>query len=284
MAPASTVPVDGHHVGVRRFGKLGGWPVVWCHGGLSSALDATFFDAAGRQHGAEVIAIDRPGIGRSDYRHLPDIGRWGQLVETVADSLGLGRFAVSGWSAGGPYALACAAMMPERVRAVATLAGMAPLEHIGQAFELGLWADRVLIPAAQVSPHVVAALVRVSRAAPDRYLAWEVLRTAGFRDRAALNGKPLGWVVDAVREATVNGVRGTADDYRRIGRDWGFELGSVRQPTTVWQGDQDALVPAKHARRLSNSLPHATLRVVESAGHYLPALLADAVLHDLGPR
>ena len=86
MAPASTVPVDGHHVGVRRFGKLGGWPVVWCHGGLSSALDATFFDAAGRQHGAEVIAIDRPGIGRSDYRHLPDIGRWAELVETVAHS------------------------------------------------------------------------------------------------------------------------------------------------------------------------------------------------------
>ena len=168
MAPASTVPVDGHQVGVHRFGKLGGWPVVWCHGGLSSALDATFFDAAGRQHGAEVIAIDRPGIGRSDYRHLPDIGRWAELVETVADSLGLGRFAVSGWSAGGPYALACAALMPERVRAVATLAGMAPLDHINQAFELGLWADRVLIPAAQVSPHVAAALVRVSRAAPDR--------------------------------------------------------------------------------------------------------------------
>ena len=256
MAPASTVPVDGHQVGVHRFGKLGGWPVVWCHGGLSSALDATFFDAAGKRRGAEVIAIDRPGIGRSDYRHLPVIGRWPQLVETVADSLGLGRFAVSGWSAGGPYALACAALMPERVRAVATLAGMAPLDHINQAFELGLWADRVLIPAAQVSPHVAAALVRVSRAAPDRYLAWEVLRTAG----------------------------GTAGDYRRIGRDWGFELGSVRQPATVWQGDQDALVPAKHARRLSNSLPHATLRVVESAGHYLPALLADAVLHDLGPR
>ncbi|GFM17435.1 alpha/beta hydrolase [Mycobacterium sp. PO1] len=284
MAPASSVPADGHHVGVRRFGKLGGRPVVWCHGGLSSALDATFFDAAGRQRGAEVIAIDRPGIGRSDYRHLSHIGRWPHLVETVADSLGLDQFAVAGWSAGGPYALACAAMMPERVRAVATLAGMAPLEHISQAFELGLWADRVLIPAAQVSPVVAATLIRASRAAPDRYLAREVLRTAGRRDGAALSGKPLGWVVGAVREATVNGVRGTADDYRRIGRDWGFELGSVRQPTTVWQGDQDALVPAKHARRLANSLPSGTLRMVASAGHYLPALLADAVLHDLAPR
>lgn len=171
MTPASSVLVDGHRVGIQRFGSVGGWPLVWCHGGLSSALDGKFFDAAGQQCGADVLAIDRPGIGRSDRWDLPTIAYWPQLVEEVANSLGLEDFAVAGWSAGGPYALACAAAMPHRVRAVATLAGMAPLECTRHVFELKLWADRVLIPAARWSPRAAAALVWLGRWAPDRYLA-----------------------------------------------------------------------------------------------------------------
>src|ERR1700730_9141159 len=64
MVPDSPVLVEGHRMGVRRFGSVGGWPLVWCHGGLSSALDAKFFDAAGPRCGADIVAIDRPGIGR----------------------------------------------------------------------------------------------------------------------------------------------------------------------------------------------------------------------------
>jgi pimeloyl-ACP methyl ester carboxylesterase len=211
------VLVDGHRVGVRRFGSVGGWPLVWCHGGLSSALDAKLLDAAGRRCGADIIAIDRPGIGRSDAGDLPSIAHWPQMVEQVADSLGLDDFAVAGWSAGGPYALACAATMPHRVRTVATLAGMAPLESTRQLFELRLWADLVLIPAARWSLRAAAALLWLGRRVPDRYLGWEVRRTAGSRDRAALHEQPLQWVIAAYREATVGGVRGTAEDYRRFG-------------------------------------------------------------------
>lgn len=284
MTPASSVLVDGHRVGVQRFGSIGGWPLVWCHGGLSSALDAKFFDAAGQRCGADVIAIDRPGIGRSDRWDLPTIAYWPQLVGDVANSLGLEDFAVAGWSAGGPYALACAAAMPHRVRAVATLAGMAPLECTRQVFELKLWADRVLIPAARWSLRAAAALLWLGRAVPDRYLAWEIRRTAGSRDRAALNGQALGWVIAACREATIGGARGTAEDYRRFGSAWGFELGAVRQPVTVWQGEQDVLLPMTHARRLATALPNNTLNVVAASGHYLPAIIADDVLDDLTPR
>lgn len=284
MTPASAVLVDGHRVGVQRFGSIGGWPLVWCHGGLSSALDAKFFDTAAQQCGADVIAIDRPGIGHSDRWDLPTIAQWPQLVEQVANSLGLEDFAVAGWSAGGPYALACAAAMPHRVRAVATLAGMAPLECTRHVLELKLWADRVLIPAARWSPRAAAALMWLGRWAPDRYLAWEICRTAGSRDRAALHGEPLGWVIAALREATAEGVSGTAEDYRRFGRGWGFDLGTVHQTVTMWQGEQDVLLPMKHARRLATALPNGTLRVVASSGHYLPAIIADVVLEDLAPR
>lgn len=194
---------------------------------------------------------------------------------------GLEDFAVAGWSAGGPYALACAAMMPRRVRAVATLAGMAPLECARHVREVGLWADRVLIPTAQWSPRAAAVLLWLGRWAPDGYLEWEVRRTAGSRDRAALNDQPLRWVIAAVREATAGG---TAQDYQCFGGAWGFDLGAVHQSVTMWQGEQDILLPMKHARRLATALPNSTLKVVASSGHYLPAIIADVVLDDLAPR
>jgi pimeloyl-ACP methyl ester carboxylesterase len=79
-------------------------------------------------------------------------------------------------------------------------------------------------------------------------------------------------------------VRGTAEDYRRFGGPWGFDLGAVRQSVTVWQGEQDLLLPMNHARRLATALPNSTLKVVAATGHYLPAVIADVVLDELTPR
>lgn len=284
MTSHSPVLVDGRRVGIQRYGSISGWPLVWCHGGLSSALDAKLLDAAGKRCGTDIIAIDRPGIGHSDTWDLPSVAHWPHLVDNVANSLGLEHFAIAGWSAGGPYALACAAAMPNRVRAVATLAGMAPLECARHVFELGLWADRVLIPVARWSPRAASLPLWLSLRAPDRYLAWELRRTAGSRDRTAMHGPPLQWVIAALREATIGGVRGTAEDYRRIGGAWGFDLGAVHQTVTMWQGEHDNLLPIEHARRLATALPNSTLKVVASSGHFLPALVADDVLEDLAPR
>ena len=88
-------------------------------------------------------------------------------------------------------------------------------------------------------------------------------------------------MVAAVREATICGVRGTAEDYRRFGDPrWGFGLHQVQQSVTMWQGEQDTLLPMSHARRLASALPRSMLRVVPLTGHYLPAVIADA---DLAP-
>jgi|HubBroStandDraft_6_1064221.scaffolds.fasta_scaffold416639_1 pimeloyl-ACP methyl ester carboxylesterase len=63
----------------------------------------------------------------------------------------------------------------------------------------------------------------------------------------------------------------------------GFDLGAVRRSVKVWQGEQDTLLPMSNARRLAAALPGGTLRVVSAMGHYLPAVVADAVLEDLAP-
>lgn len=159
---------------------------------------------------------------------------------------------------------------------------MAPLENWRHVVQLGLWTDVLLIPASRRMPQGAAAFLRSARLLSDRYFAWEIRRTAGTRDRAALVGTHQ-WLLAALRAATPSGVRGVVEDYRRFGGSWGFDLAEVQESVTVWQGEQDTLMPMTHARRLVSALPNATLSVVPSTGHYLPAVIADAVLQDLAP-
>jgi pimeloyl-ACP methyl ester carboxylesterase len=222
------------------------------------------------------------GIGRSDYWHMSSVGDWPQIVEKVAGVLGLSEFAVAGWSGGGPYALACAAAIPRRVRAVATVAGMAPLLRARHVLELGLWLDKVLIPAARWTPRTAAGLVRLSRRLPDRYLLWEARRAAATGDRAALESA-VSTIGAAVRTATTPGPKGMVDEYRRYYGPWGFDLCSVRQSVTIWQGEEDAWVPMNHARRLARMLPSSTLNVVSSSGHLLPLAVSDKIVEDIAP-
>lgn len=160
---------------------------------------------------------------------------------------------------------------------------MAPLETVRHVCELGLWADRLLIPAARWFPQVAAALIWLAWRLPDRYLAWEARHGAvGSRDRAALEAA-ITSLVAAVRESTSGGVRGMVDEYRRYYGAWGFDLDEVRQSATIWQGEHDTWLPMKHARRLASALPNCMLRVVASTGHLIPLVIADEILDDLAP-
>jgi pimeloyl-ACP methyl ester carboxylesterase len=282
-AQGSVMIVDEHRVGVWRFGTEGGWPLVWHHGGLICGLDAKIIDMAARQYGADIISIDRPGIGRSDHWTMTSIAHWPHTVEQVANLLHLDEFAVAGWSGGGPYALACAAAMPQRVRAVSTVAGMAPLERPRHVAELGLWLDKLLIPAARWAPWAAAAVLWLTRWMPDRYMVWEGRRTFGeSRDMPALE-TALPTLIAAIREATSRGVSGMVDEYRRYYGPWGFDLGQVRQSVTIWQGELDTWLPMSHARRLASLLPNSTLEVVADANHALPLVVSDKILEQLAP-
>ena len=244
----STVLVDSRRVGVWRFGSPGGWPLVWNHGGLSCGMDATVMDEAARSCGAEIIAIDRPGIGRSDLWSMASVGQWGHTVAQVADLLLLDDFAVAGWSGGGPFALACAAAMPGRVRVVATIDGMAPLERLRNVFEIGFLPDELLIPAARWAPWAAAALLQLIRRVPPRVLGWVLPHLAGSRDGAALNPPPLS-LLATHREVMSGGVQ--ADLSSLEARD---------QPAGLFRRDSDKLDVS--VRSLRRHLGHDRQRAV----------------------
>jgi len=255
--------------------------VIWCHGGLSSRIDAALAGGAAARDGLRLIALDRPGIGRSSLRRNDDLLRWPAIVAECADQLGLESFGVVGWSAGGPYALACAYMLPARVRAVATIAGMTAVTDRTQRQELGLGLDRRLIGLSRATPRVAGIALEVIRMAPDRLIWRGVRRVGGPAERAALVPDTRPIVLRMLREAMRQGTAGVVADYRAFGSDWGFTPEVVSAPVMVWQGEADGLVPLAHGERLASQLPAGTLHRVPGAGHFLHATHGQTILSAL---
>jgi pimeloyl-ACP methyl ester carboxylesterase len=259
---------DGRAVAWSEFGDPVGAPVLWCHGGLSSRLDVALVDSLLLELGVRVIAPDRPGIGASERRKGRTVRDFADDAAAIADAAGMERFAVAGWSAGGPFALACAARLPDRVSAVATIGGMAPLFSRAQRRELGLAADRWLISIARRVPWLATAMLTPTRFASAKRYRRRLLRSVPTPDRVALEPLPADRVAAAGLAAFRPGVGGTVDDYRAFGGAWGFPLHAVKAKVRCWQGDADTLVPMAHARRLAAALPGGTLQIVERAGHF----------------
>lgn len=120
---------DGRLVGFSDFGVPGGTPVLWCHGGPGSRLEAEQAGAAGTPIKLRIIGVDRPGYGLSTPRPGRTIADWVEDGLEVADALGVDQILTAGMSTGAAYALALAAMAPQRVTGVVVGCGMTDMRH-----------------------------------------------------------------------------------------------------------------------------------------------------------
>jgi pimeloyl-ACP methyl ester carboxylesterase len=259
---------DGRLLALEEYGDPDGTPVLSCHGGLSSRLDAGPAHHAAAKLGIRLISPDRPGIGRSTYQPGRRLLDWPDDVAALADALGLDRFAVMGWSCGGPYAAACGARLPERVTRVALLGSAVPLDLFGTTRGL-TFDDRVLLFLMRHRPALAATLMRlmIAEAAPGR-LYQEMLRGFPRVDRNALRemGPPTE-AVAFVKESMRQGTDGCLQDYRVFGAPWGFGLGDVTVPVDIWEGTEDRTGPPDYRDLLLRQLPEARLFLVPNEGH-----------------
>jgi pimeloyl-ACP methyl ester carboxylesterase len=274
----TAVLADGRRLGYGDWGDPDGHPVLYFHGGFSSCRDIRFGAQEAAAHGVRIIAPDRPGIGDSDRRRGRTVAEWPADVEALADDLALGRFAVLGWSAGAPYALACAALLPDRVTHAATVGAAAPFQGRRDVKELGSRGDRALFPLARTVPPLASMAVCLTASLPTRVLRRQLLADIrSTSDRAAVAA--FDW--SAVRSAVRHGGGGTVDDYRAVASDWGFDPADITVPVTLWQGGDDDLVPIALARRLAILMPDAAYRPVPGAGHFLLDTRLGVVLDEL---
>jgi pimeloyl-ACP methyl ester carboxylesterase len=272
-----TLP-DGRRLAYGEYGDPSGTAVLYFHGGLSSHLDVAFASPLCLELGIRLLALDRPGIGLSDPKPGRPVAAWADDVAGFAGALGLDRFAVLGWSAGGPYALACAHALGAVVSKVATVGGMAPVDDPRALRELAIGADRLLFPLSRRAPRSARAVLRLAKFSPPTVAKWSALRELRSpADRAALAAisaeEIAGWFSAAVRR----NAGGIVDDYRALADDWGFRLEQVAADVIVFQGEEDEVVSMRDARLLVDGLPRGELRVVRAAGHFLLRRHAEVV-------
>jgi pimeloyl-ACP methyl ester carboxylesterase len=263
---------DGRALEVALDGPEDG-DVVLLHLGTPSAakLFAPHVDA-GAQRGLRHVTYSRPGYGDSDRQEGRSVADCAADVAAIADAFGAERFYVAGWSGGGPAVLATAALLPDRVRAAATLGGVAPADAAGLHWTAGMGAENVEeFDAMRAGPGPLAEYLEREAAKMAKLTAEDVAASLGdlvsAADDRTLSGEYGAYAAAGLRGALRGGIWGWFDDDVELMKPWGFELGSIAVPVTVWQGGQDRFVPAAHAEWLAANVPGARLELRPDEGH-----------------
>jgi pimeloyl-ACP methyl ester carboxylesterase len=275
---------DGTAVGLYDYGDPAGAPVFAFHGVPSCGAGFDWAHEPARARGLHLLAPDRPGVGRSSGPALGQVGDYPDRIALLADTLGIDHFAVLGYSGGGPYAVACAVGLGERVTATAVAAGMG---------QMGVWAeaddfaktDRRMLGLALKHPGVARLVLGLSawmaKTSPSSALK-SFAKELSESDRAVLAAQEASpaEVMALFTGAFQNGAQGVVDDYRAVARPWGVIL-EARSPVTIWQGDADTMVPLRHAEALTEALPRSTLTVWPGEGHLGPVTHIEEILDGL---
>jgi pimeloyl-ACP methyl ester carboxylesterase len=215
-----------------------------------------------------LIAVDRPGMGLSDFQPHRTIVDWPADVVQVAAALGLDRFAVLGISGGGPYAAACAWKLPDRLTGAGIVSGLAPLDAPGASAGMGRQ-NRLafqLVGRAALLGRILMATTAASVARrPDRVLERGVAAAA---DKEYLERPEVRTILaESLSEAFRSGSRGPAWEMGLYARPWGFRLEDIRTPVHLWHGEQDANAPVTMGRYLATSIPGARATFYPGEGH-----------------
>jgi pimeloyl-ACP methyl ester carboxylesterase len=259
---------DGRALAYEEYGDPSGFPVLSFHGGLSSRLDAAPAHAAAVAAGVRLVSPDRPGMGLSTYQPGRTLLDWPADVTALTSSLGIDRFAVMGWSAGGAYAAVCAAKLRTKVTAAALLSSSVPLDLYGTSRGLDL-ADRALLLLTRRAPWLASTAMKLGivNASNARVLR-ALMRSFPPADRSVLaEWGPPDHALAFVREAVRQGTEGCVQDYRIFGAPWGFSLEEIEVPVQIWEGADDRSGPPGYRTFLKRHIAQATVIVVPGEGH-----------------
>lgn len=263
---------DGRSLHAYEAGDPEGRLVVHHHGTPGSGLLRREWTADAAERGIRLVGYDRAGYGGSDRLAGRSVSDVTADVAALADHLGADRFSTWGISGGGPHALACAALLPDRVLAAASLASPAPYDASDLDFLAGMGQDNIDEFGAAVEGE--AALRPYLDAQTRELLAVEpeTLRDAMESllpdvDRAALTGETAEFLHSSMTSGLRHSFDGWLDDDVAFTRPWGFDVGSVTVPLLLMQGEQDLMVPYAHGRWLAAQLPSADIRLMAGEGH-----------------
>jgi pimeloyl-ACP methyl ester carboxylesterase len=267
---------DGRELEVLVSGPGDGFPLVYHLGTPSAAVAYAPVADAAAAAGLRMMTFSRPGYGASTRRS--GAARPGTLADDVADTvtildaLGMGDFVTLGWSGGGPRALACAALLPDRCRAAVSLAGVAPYGDPALDWYADMGPENIRdFEAARQGEAALAPLVEAEVAEFGEVTADDVVAAFGELvdevDAGALTGEFAEFLAADFRASAAQGSAGLLDDMLLLSADWGIDLRGIRVPVSVWQGRHDKMVPFNHGVWLADTIPGARRHLFDDEGH-----------------
>jgi pimeloyl-ACP methyl ester carboxylesterase len=249
--------------------------IFWQHGTPNVGEPPEPLFPAAAERGIRWVSYDRPGYGGSTPQAGRDVAAAAADTESVADALGLGQFAVMGHSGGGPHALACAALLPDRVLGVACMAGLAPFTAAGLDWFAGMTpAGTALLRAAAAGPEALKDYLAASEFDMDQFTP---------ADQEALLGT-WSWLGDVAGKGIETDRGGHADDELAYVAPWGFGPGQIVPPVLVVHGGQDRIAPSAHGTWLARHCRIAELWLQPDDGHISVLDAGVAALDWLGER
>jgi pimeloyl-ACP methyl ester carboxylesterase len=265
-----TLP-DGRALGYLELGAPQGQPLIIMHGMPGSRYDGLYVhEDEYIRHNVRAILPDRPGIGLSDFQPRRTILDWPADVSSLADALGLERFSVLGISVGGPFALACALKIPDRMKSAGVVSSIAPLNIPG--ITQGMGPGRLFFSMGRRAPWLVHLQFNMLKGGLQKNPAGVVKQV-----QASFPPPDLAvFVQDHVQEAFQkslkemmrNGTRGLVYEAGLLARPWGFSPADIRMPVQLWYGGQDTNTPPKMGKYLAEQIPHVDVHFKLSEGHF----------------
>jgi pimeloyl-ACP methyl ester carboxylesterase len=263
---------DGRTLEYLVEGDPDGFPLVLHHGTPGAGLTFPRASAAARERGLALVLYSRAGYGASTPCPDRTVADVAGDIAAIVDDLGRDQFVTLGWSGGGPHSLACAAMLPDRCRAAATGAGVAPYDADDLDFLDGMGPENVvefnaaLAGRSELEPYLEKEAAKLTSVTAEE-IADALGGLVSPVDRAYATGEFAARTSAAFTRGVTRGVEGWVEDDLAFTRPWGFDLGAITVPVSVWQGGEDRMVPFAHGKWLAAHVTGCRVHLYDDEGH-----------------
>jgi pimeloyl-ACP methyl ester carboxylesterase len=253
---------DGRRLGYSEYGVADGSPVLFFHGAPGSAYIHADLTEIAAQRGVRLIGVDRPGYGVSEAHPGGSFLSWADDVAAFTAALGIARFSIIGFSAGTPYALACAYGFPDRVKQVGLVGALVPSVTQGMPpLVCGLYT------LAQTNPDELRKTF--SAVAPSAAALFDVVSSnVAEVDRKILHDRASGFESEYAR-ALQGGIEGVASDYLLLAADQGFPVDKIAAEVHLFTGTADQNTPPAMTESFAARLPRSQVHQLQDEGHYI---------------
>lgn len=263
---------DKRRVAYCECGDPQGKPVFYFHGTPGSRYEPSFGDQAGKEYGYRIIALDRPGIGLSDYLKGRRLLDWPQDVKEVAKQLGVRKFGVIGASGGGAYTLACSYAIPEQLEFSVVMGSWGPVAAEPKLWEEMAPLDRFFGKLSGRSPWIFYLPFSflgyaAKRMSPQGFMKSLESSMSEADKRLAADEEVAQFYADDIAEAFRQGVRGPADDAIILYREWGFKVEEIEIEVQLFHGEEDRFAPYSYALYFDEKIPQTKLYGYPREGH-----------------